>query len=73
MRKPNPEEKQLLTQIINNMSLVELWELAMTQDRLMWIQTNMLDPNDLPRTLDEWVEYEIDTLIDGLSSQLKTG
>jgi len=73
MREPTLEQKLKLTQIINRMSLVDLWELSMTKDRLMWIQTNLLDPNDISRTFDEWVEFEIDSLVDGLDSQLKTG
>jgi len=73
MRKPTPEQRQLLTKLINKITLVELWELSLTKDRLMWIQHNILDPNDLSRTFDEWVEFEIDTLVDGLDSQLKIG
>ena len=66
------EKKQKLTEIINGLTIKELFELALTNDRLMWIQHNILDPNDLSRTYDEWVELQIDTNVETIYQELRT-
>ena len=61
-----------LDQLIDSITLEQSQTYQATTDRLMWIETDLLDPAGLSRRHAEKVEAKILDLLQAYSSQVKT-
>jgi hypothetical protein len=61
-----------LSQLIDSLTLEDSQTYQATTDRLMWIETDLLDPAGLSRRHALAVESKLLDLLQGESSQVKT-
>jgi hypothetical protein len=61
-----------LSQLIDSLTLEDSQKYQATTDRLMWIETDLLDPAGLSRRHALAIESKLIDLLQGESSQVKT-